>query len=122
MYRLLSALFLIVGLISCREKSDKYVYSYRVPEQKLKDLLIDVNMVEAAMSEFLPAKQDSIKKVYMTQLLKIHQLDEVGLNTIMTEVKSDEGLSHYIYEMVSDSLKALRLKMPKGNDKLILNQ
>lgn len=120
MNKCICSILMIISLFSCREKSDKYVYSYRVPEQKLKDLLIDVNMVEAAMSEFIPAKQDSIKKVYMTQLLRIHQLDEVGLNTIMTEVKSDEGLSHYIYEMVSDSLKALRLKMPNGNDKLIL--
>jgi hypothetical protein len=92
-------------LCSCKKDNDNVPYTLEYPREKLIPLMIDMHVAEAALQQFQTQEKDSMKAVFITQILKIHKLDKKDLEKIMSDLRSDAFLNSMIQEQVMDSVR-----------------
>ncbi len=77
-----------------------------IEEDKLKEILIDVHMAEAAMQPILGLKKDSLKELYFSQIFEIHQVHPVDFEATMEILQTDPKRMKKIYKSLTEDVKA----------------
>lgn len=101
-------LFLLSILISsCGKKPDsneKPVYNLPIPRQKMVDVLTDVYIAEAALLEYTTVTHDSMRKMFITQIFTIHQMDKNYFDSIQKILSLNIDLFNDVHQEVLDSI------------------
>ena len=104
--RLIILVFLFaLSFLSCKKTHKPPTYNFEIPREKLVSVLLDVYIAEAALLEYEKTYQDSMRKMFITEIFTIHKLDKVLFDTTMVQLAQDPELYKDIHSQVTDSLK-----------------
>ena len=67
-------------------------------------LLTDMHVAEATVKQIYPDKRDSMAHIYFNQILKIHELDESGYDSLMNFLHQNPGIMEEIYNEVVEKI------------------
>ena len=106
-------LFMVVLLLSCHSEQEKQPV-YPFPEEKIIQILADVHLAEAKLSEltYLPQnQQDSIAKNYYFSIYRVHGLNAGEYNQLMNELSRNPDELNRIYDKVLIQLQTEESKI-----------
>ncbi len=88
-------------LESCTEKQAVLP----IEDDKLKKILLDVHIAEAAMQPIVGLKKDSLKELYFAQIFEIHQVHPVDFEATMDILRTDPKRIKKIYKELTEDVK-----------------
>ncbi len=104
--RLIIMVFLLaLSVLSCKKTLKAPAYNFELPREKLVSVLLDVYLAEAALLEYEKSYQDSMRKMFITEIFTIHKIDKVLFDTTMVQLAQFPELYKDIHSQITDSLK-----------------
>ena len=79
-------LFLVLVFVACKTSSRK---EYKLSDERLAHLMLDVQLAEAILPELSPKQQDSIKLLFDRRLEEIYHLSKAEIKSEMDHLQSD---------------------------------
>ncbi len=102
-FSLLFALFCLAT--ACQDNSP--TQQLLLEEDKLVDVICDLQIAEAMLDTEAMEVRDSIMKIYYPQILEKHHIQKADLDTTLTRLGRQPALSSRIFEKVQKKLKDL---------------
>lgn len=75
-----------------------------IPDDKLVEVLKDVQLAEAALQQCAPAKRDSAGQTYYAVLFQLHQISRDDFEQSMKALLTDPERTAQVFTRVSDRL------------------
>lgn len=75
-----------------------------IPDDKLVEVLKDVQLAEAALQQCAPAKRDSAGQAYYSVLFQLHQVSQADFEQSLKALLTDPERTAQVYSRVSDRL------------------
>lgn len=98
-------LFLLIAILTIGSCS-KTQAPLPIEEAKLKDILVDVHMAEAAIQPIVGLKKDSLKELYFSQIFEIHQVHPVDFEATMEILQTNPARMKKIYKEMTEEVKS----------------
>lgn len=102
-----SIIFLVLVIAtSCRKKKseEEAVYDLPIPRSQMVNVLTDIYMAEASLIEYTSDKQDSMRKLFTTEIFTIHQIDKNYFDSIQQILSQNIPLFTDVHNEVLDSI------------------
>lgn len=109
-------LFLFGFMISCFGCMEEKGYVYNLTDEKLVDILSDLHISESATQHLSLSYRDSMSKVYLNQILEIHEVPKEIFEPEYIELKKDPQKLVVVYDRVIKRLNDLKLKKKKDEN------
>lgn len=104
-----------VGVIflvfACQKKEE----SYQLSNEKWTHLLTDIHISESASQHLSLSLRDSMVKIYLDQILEIHDVPKPIFEKEYKRIKMDPAKLRVVYAGVAKRLNELKLKKRKKN-------
>ena len=84
-----------------------------IEEEKLKEILIDVHVAEAALQPIIGAKKDSLRELYFSQIFEIHEIHAVEFEATMELLQEDPKRMKKIYKELTEDIPKKKLEYRK---------
>ena len=105
--RQLACFFLmLLSLLSCKKPELKV--EYKLTNEQLAHLMLDLQFSEATLSDFSKAKQDSLKDLYFQQFTKMYNLSEEEIKEEVRLLEEDSDRMKLILDRVKILADSLR--------------
>lgn len=108
-YRLGIVLSCIWMLISCN--SGKSESESLIPDDKLLNVLVDLHIAEGATQRFSTQEQDSVKNMFLTQILEIHHIRKGQIDSTLEKLYQQPERYQAMQSSVLDSMRNLEKKI-----------
>lgn len=100
---LVAMCFIVVT--SCRKKLDEVAnYDLAIPREKMVSILTDIYLAEAALIEYSTEKQDSMRKLFITEIFTIQKTDKALFDSTLVLLGKNALLYNDIHNEILDSL------------------
>ncbi len=76
-----------------------------IEKTKLKAILVDVHVAEAALSNLYGPVRDSMATIYYEEICTIHEISRSELDTTLERLRRDPDLLYKTYEEVMEALE-----------------
>lgn len=96
---------IICILLSCNPKQQSV--SLPIDEKELLDIMVDLTLAQAAVTNYPSNQKDSMRNVYKYQIEKIHRRSMVEIDSILNIIYTDAELNKTLQKKVLDSIKVL---------------
>lgn len=93
----------IVLVIGCEKKVEPYDYS----DDKIKIILSDIHISEAALQSVFGKRKDSLRQVYMNDIYKIHQSDSLKIVRLLTKLREDPEKIELVYQQMLEEMSSI---------------
>lgn len=103
---LLLLLFLMLSLTNCEDE----VPSYDLADEKFVEILTDIHVSESAAQHLSLTMRDSMVKVYLDQILEIHEVKKDRFTKNYTQLKKDPAKLQVVYAKVLENMQELKEK------------
>ena len=105
--RQLACFFLmLLSLLSCKKPELKV--EYKLTNEQLAHLMLDLQFSEATLSDFSKAKQDSLKGLYFHQFSQLYKLSEEDIKEEVRLLEEDPEKLKLILDRVKILADSLR--------------
>jgi len=104
-------LFLLICLFGCTEE-EKFIY--QLTDDKFIDILADLHISESATQHLSLSHRDSMAKVYLVQVLEIHEVPKEVFEPDYLKLKKDPQKLIVLYEQVIKKMDELKSKKKKA--------
>ena len=98
--------FLMMSLFSCK-KPERYV-DYKLTDEQLAHLMLDLQFSEATLTDFSKIKQDSLKDLYFLQFAQLYKLSEEEIKEEVHLLEEDPEKLKLILDRVKILADSLR--------------
>lgn len=96
---------LILGVLSsCIISCKKENVQLSITEEKMVDLIVDVQTAEEMIARHRSYHQDSVRSLYIKQITDIHQLDSAVIFDNIKALNNNAELAFQVYSKVYDKL------------------
>jgi hypothetical protein len=85
-----------------------------IEREKLKAILLDIHLAEQAMSHLTGNVKDSTAVKYYDQVMKIHQVERVEIDTCLAILKRNPGLMEELYDEMLEEVDKRKVELMKG--------
>lgn len=93
-------LFMMLMLaFGCMEKKKE---PFPIAEERLPDILLDVQLAESAMQNLYGVTKDSMAEVYYDQVCVIHDLDRETLDNALDRLRDEPEMMLRVYNRMMD--------------------
>lgn len=79
-------------------------YDLPIPRDKMVNILADIYVAEASLIEYTADKQDSMRKLFITEIFTIHNLDKDYFDSIQKVLSHDVELFNDVHNEVLDTI------------------
>ena len=110
-FTLLTILLLL--LLACKEQT----ITYNIPDETIVKVLADMHISESASSHLSLVSKDSMSKVYLQQVLTIHQVNPELFNEDYEKLKNDPEKLKTIYSKVIETINTMKIKKDRDRKK-----
>ena len=100
-----AALALLMCVQSC--SSDRSNTAFGIEQEKMINLLADVQLLESKVSSYNLWQKDSLSSLLYFQLCRKYKLSQDSINQIIQKSLADPVTSQHIYEMVAQKLDSI---------------
>ncbi len=87
-----------------------------IEEEKLKEILIDIHVAEAAMQPMVGLKKDSLRELYFEQIFHIHEIHRVDFEATMAILEKEPKRMKSIYKELTEEVKQKKLDFRKSRE------
>ncbi|MCB0646198.1 MAG: DUF4296 domain-containing protein [Saprospiraceae bacterium] len=87
-----------------KNKQETPEYNLPIPREKLVNILADIYVAEASLIEYTADKQDSMRKLFITEIFTIHNLDKTYFDSIQRVLSNNVDLFNDVHHEVLDSI------------------
>ena len=96
---------ILIFILACTPKQDQYKLSY--PEEKIKEVLIDVYVISEILDDVDLKEKDSLRNLYITQLEAIHEIDFLAFEKDLEWLQLNPDNYKAIHNAAKDSISAI---------------
>lgn len=89
---------------------------YRLSEEELVAVILDIQIAKAATFRYPVAQRDSVNKLFHDQLFSIHQIDPYQFEHDLRQLESNPAYYRKIYDKVNQEIEKLRIEGLKKVD------
>lgn len=95
----------LLSATSCQNHSS--AQKLRIEEEKLVDVLCDIQVAEAMLDTEAAEVRDSILKVYYLQIMEKHHVERADFDTTLVRLGQQPMVSSRVFDKVQKKLKEL---------------
>ena len=96
--------FLLLLLPACQTGEDQEPDTLPAQRDQLVDILVDVQLAEAALKAYKPETRDSLSRIYYERIARLHGVGREEILQWLEEVNDDPKLMEEIYKEVLEEL------------------
>ena len=87
-----------------------------IEEVKLKEILMDVHVAEAALQPLVGQKKDSLKELYFSQIFEIHEVHPVDFEATMEILQNNPKRMKKIYKELTEDVQEKKMEFRKKKE------
>jgi len=108
--------WLIISAFFCFAACTESESTLPIDEEKLKEILIDVHLAEAALQPIISVKKDSLTDLYFSQVFEIHQVHPVDFEASMEILQKDPDRMRKLYRELTEEVKKKKTEFKRKKD------
>lgn len=87
-----------------KNKEEVPEYDLPIPREKMVNILADIYVAEASLIEYTADKQDSMRKLFITEIFTIHNMDKGYFDSIQKVLSHNTDLFNDVHHEVLDTI------------------
>ena len=113
-FLLLLGFILVMIAPGCSKDINKK--GYRLSEEELVAVILDIQVAKAATFRYPVEQRDSVNKMFRKQLFAIHQIDPYQFEHDLRKLETNPPYYRKIFDQVDQELEKIRIKSLEKED------